>query len=120
MKILCVLGSLLGWLLYEPVNSVAHSADEVMQTLDRGPIPSELLEATKALEATAGQKSIREDAHAKQHELLKQYIRAGTDRKCSEAIADIAKLDASIVRTRDEGNVEDEKNCHRSRMTGRT
>jgi hypothetical protein len=73
------------------MNSHAHSAEEVQKAFDRGPIPKELLEATKNLEATAGQKSMREDAHERQHELLEQYIRAGKERKCTEAMSDISK-----------------------------
>ena len=115
MRILCVMCFLLGWSLYDPENTIAHSADEVMKTFDRGPIPEELLEATKALEATAGQKSSREDAHARQHELLEQYSRAGTERKCTEAIADITKVDASIVGSRDQGNTEQENNLRQIR-----
>lgn len=115
MRILCVMCFLLGWSLYDPENTVAHSADEVMETFDRGPIPKELLEATRELEATAGQKSSREDAHARQHELLEQYTRAGTERKCTEAMADIAKLDAAIVRSRDQGNAEEENKLRQIR-----
>lgn len=115
MRILCVMCVLLGWTLYEPKNTVAHSAEEVMKTFDRGPIPKELLEATKELETTAGQKSSREDAHAKQHELLEQYTRAGTERKCTEALADIFNLDAAIVRSRDQGNAEEENKLRQIR-----
>jgi hypothetical protein len=106
---------LLGWSLYDPGNTVAHSAEEVMKAFDRGPIPNELLEATKELEATAGHKSIREDAHARQHELLEQYPRAGMDRKCTEAMADIPKLDAAIVRFRDQGDAEEENKLRQIR-----
>ena len=108
MRLLCVMCVLLGWSLYGPENTVAHSSDEVMKTFDRGPIPKELLDATKELEATAGQKSTREDAHARQHELLEQYSRAHTERTCTEALTDISKLDTAIVRSRDEGNTEEE------------
>ncbi len=109
MKTLCVLYFLLlGSSLSVPVITLAHSADEVIKTFDRGPIPTELLQATKDLEAAAGQKSSREDAHARQHELLEQYIRAGKERKCTEAMADISKFDEAIVRFRDQGNEEEE------------
>ena len=114
MRILCFM-LLLVWSLYDSEETVAHSADEVMKAFDRGPVPKELLEATKELESTAGQKSSREDAHARQHEVLEQYSRAQTERKCTEALTDISKLDAAIVRSRDQGNTEEENNLRQIR-----
>jgi hypothetical protein len=115
MRIWCVMCVLFVSSLYDPEYTVAHSADEVMKTFDRGPMPKELLEATKELEATVGQKSSREDAHARQHELLEQYSRAQTERKCTEALTDISKLDTAIVRSRDQGNTEEENNLRQIR-----
>ena len=114
-KILYLMFSSLSFLLFDAPCAVAHSADEVKQVFDRGPIPKELLEATKELDATAGQKSIREQAHAKQHKLLEQYIRAGTERKCTEAIADISRFDEAIVDFRDKGNSEEENKLRQVR-----
>lgn len=115
MKVLCLLCSLLVVCLWNAGNTAAHSADEVMKTFDRGPMPKELLDATRDLEDTAGQKSSREDAHARQHELLEQYIRAGKERKCTEATADISTFDAGIVESRDQGNAEAEKTLRQVR-----
>lgn len=115
MKTLHVLYFLLGCSLYVSGNTLAHSVDEVMKTFDRGPIPNELLEATKELEATAGQKSTREDAHARQHDLLEQYSRAGKERKCMEAVADISTFDEAIVGFRDQGNAEAENKLRQVR-----
>jgi hypothetical protein len=108
MKIICVLACFLGWSLQNPANMVAHSEEEVAKAFDRGPIPEELLGATKDLEATAGQKSSREDAHERQHKLLEQYVRAGKERRCTEAMADIAKFDAAIVDHRNQANSQEE------------
>ncbi|BCA53245.1 hypothetical protein W02_03850 [Nitrospira sp. KM1] len=115
MKILCMLYLLLGYSLDVPSRVMAHSADEVMKTLEGGPIPKELVEATKNLEATAGQKSSREDTHARQHELLEQYVRLIKERKCKEAIANIAKFDAAIVGSRNQGNEEEENRLRQVR-----
>ncbi len=113
--ILCLMFSILSFLIFDAACAGAHSADEVKQVFDRGPIPKELLEATKELDATAGQKSIREEAHAKQHILLEQYIRAGTERKCTEAIADITRFDEAIVDFRDKGNSDEENKLRQVR-----
>jgi hypothetical protein len=87
---------------------MAHSAEEAGKAFDRGPIPGELLEATKDLEATAGQKSSREEAHEKQHKLLDQYVQAGKERKCTEAMADISRLMRPLLSFANQAKVQQE------------
>lgn len=107
-----ILFSLLG---YDSLPAAAHGADEVQKLFDRGPIPKELQEATKELDATAGMKSMREEAHAKQHHLLDAYILAAAERKCREVEADIGPLDAAIIDARDQGNAEEEHTLRQTR-----
>lgn len=102
-------------LLFFPASVAAHSADEVQQLFERGPIPKELFEATKELDATAGMKSLREEAHGKQHRLLQSYMQAAAERRCKEAEVDIGRLDIAIVDFRDQGNAEEEHKLRQQR-----
>ena len=58
---------------------------------------------------TAGMNSIREQAHARQHHILDQYVRAHTERKCAEFLATIPRLDQEIVAFRERGQHEEEQ-----------
>ena len=97
MRILYLSFSALVVLIFHPTWAIGHSADELKRIFDPGPVPQELEAATKELDTTAGMKSIREEARAKQHILLDQYVRALTERKCRESIANISELDQAIV-----------------------
>ncbi len=94
---------------HSPLSAAAHSANDLQELFERGPIPKELLEATRELDATAGMKSSREEAHARQHELLDAYLRAAAERKCREAGEAIGLLDTAIVASRDAGKTEEEQ-----------
>jgi hypothetical protein len=106
MKALWLCCSVVSALLCHPIHAGAHSVDELKAVFEQTPIPEELIEATKELNATAGMKSIREEAHEKQHALLEQYIRARTDRKCRESLANISEIDQEIVDVRHQGSPE--------------
>lgn len=93
-----------------PIQVGAHNIDELKGVFEPTPVPQELIEATKELDATAGMKSIREGAHDKQHALLDQYVRALVDKQCQESIDNIARIDRQIVDVRDQGNTESEQN----------
>ena len=45
----------------------------------------------------AGAKSVGEHAHARQHQILEQYIRARIERKCTEVLTSISRPDLEIV-----------------------
>ena len=94
--------------LLQAAGTAAHSLKEIDQLFEEEAIPAELVELTKELEATAGAKSIREEVHARQHDVLDQYIRARTERKCAEALAGISRLDEEIVYLREQGQQEHE------------
>lgn len=94
---------------HSPVSALAHSANDLQELFDPGPIPKELLEATRELDATAGMKSSREEAHDRQHQLLDAYLQAAAERKCREAGEAIGPLDAAIVTSRDAGKTEEEQ-----------
>ncbi|MEP7152542.1 MAG: hypothetical protein ABI856_12600 [Nitrospira sp.] len=115
MQVLYCAFALFSLLGYDTLPAAAHGADEVQKLFDRGPIPKELLEATKNFDATAGMNSVREEAHAKQHHLLEAYTRAAAERKCREAEADIGRLDTAIVDFRDQGNAEEEHTLRQTR-----
>ena len=108
-KALCLVFSCLGLLPFQPTDAVAHGLKELREAFEQEPIPPELMEVTKELENTAGMKSIREQAHAKQHHLLKEYLRARTERICTESLENIPRLDQEIVDLRDRGQHEEEQ-----------
>ena len=112
LRMFCLLWS---WLLFQATYAGAHNVDELKAIFDPTPIPEELKAATKELNATAGMKSIREEAHDKQHALLDQYVRALTERKCREAIASISEVDREIVEARDQGTIEVEQQLRQLR-----
>lgn len=57
---------------------------------------------------TAGMKSLREQAHAQQHQLLKEYLRAWNERICTGSLENIPRLDQEIVDLRDQGHEEEQ------------
>ena len=72
-------------LLCETTGAAAHSLEEVKEVFEHEAISPELVDLTKELDVTAGMKSVREQVHAKQHHILEQYVRARTERKCTES-----------------------------------
>jgi hypothetical protein len=115
MNKLWLCGALLCGLWPYPAHVSAHNADELKAVFEPTPVPQELIEATKELNATAGMKSIREEAHDKQHALLDQYLRALLDKQCRESLENIARIDRQIVEVRDTGNTEPEQNLRHLR-----
>jgi hypothetical protein len=115
MNKLWLCGALLYSLWPYPAHVSAHNADELKAVFEPTPVPVELLEATKELNATAGMKSIREEAHDKQHALLDQYLRAVLDRQCRESLENITRIDRQIVEVRDTGNTESEQDLRHLR-----
>jgi hypothetical protein len=115
MNKLWLCGALLYGLWPYPAHVSAHNADELKAVFEPTPVPVELLEATKELNATAGMKSIREEAHDKQHALLDQYLRAVLDRQCRESLENITRIDRQIVEVRDTGNTESEQDLRHLR-----
>jgi hypothetical protein len=109
MVVFCLILECLILLLFETTGAAAHSLEEIDQLFEQEAIPTELVELTKELDMTAGAKSIREQAHAKQHQILEQYIRARAERKCIEALASISRLDLAIVELQDRGQREEEE-----------
>ena len=95
--------------LFQATGADAHSLEEVKQLFEQEPIPTELEELTKELGTTAGMKSVREQAHAKQHQILEQYVRARTERKCAESLTTISRLDQEIVDLQERGQHEQEQ-----------
>ena len=108
-KALCLIGSYLGLLLFQPPGAVAHDLKELREAFEQEPIPRELMDVTKELEMTAGMNSLREQAHAKQHQLLKGYLHVRTERICTESLANISRLDQEVVDLRDQGQHEAEQ-----------
>jgi hypothetical protein len=108
-KVLYLLLHCVSLVFLQPAGATAHSLKEIDQLFEEEAIPAELVELTKELEVTAGAKSIREEVHARQHDILQQYIRARTERKCAEALADISRLDGEIIDLRERGLVENEQ-----------
>ncbi|MDR4480176.1 MAG: hypothetical protein R3B37_10600 [Nitrospira sp.] len=115
IKALWLLCSFSCLLLFAQTRAFSHSLDALRAVFDGGPVPRELLESTRELEATAGHKTTREAAHAEQHRLLEEYLRAGLERRCTEAFADVSQLDHAIVRFRDEGQAEEEQAMRQDR-----
>lgn len=115
MKALWLCCSVVSALLCHPTYAGAHNVDELKAVFEQTPIPEELMEATKELNATAGMKSIREEAHEKQHTLLEQYVRAQVDRTCRESLANISEIDQEIVDVRDQGSPEIEQKLRQLR-----
>jgi hypothetical protein len=85
-----------------------HGLDEIDRLFEGEPIPSELVELTSELDMTAGAKSVREQVHDKQHQILEQYIRARRERKCEEAFTSVSRLDLEIVVLQERGLHEEE------------
>lgn len=108
-KALSLILSCLGLLLFQPTGAGAHDLKELQKAFEQEPIPPELMEVTKEVEMTAGMKSLREQAHTKQHGLLKEYLRARSERMCTESLATIPRLDQEIVDLRDQGQHEEEQ-----------
>jgi len=115
MKALWLCCTALSGLLCHSIHAGAHNVDELRAIFEQTPIPKELMEATRELNATAGMKSIREEAHEKQHTLLEQYVRARADRKCREALTNISEIDQEIVDVRDQGSPEIEQKLRQLR-----
>jgi hypothetical protein len=88
--------------------ATAHSLQEIDRLFEDEAIPAELVELTKELDMTAGAKTIREQAHSKQHAVLEEYLRARTARKCTEARTTISRLDLEIVALQERGEYEEE------------
>lgn len=59
--------------------------------------------------------SLRAEAHANQHRLLEQYLKAGWQRTCDESRAALPQLDEAILLARDSANVEEEPQLRRKR-----
>ncbi len=108
-KALCLICSCLGFLPFQPPGAVAHDLKELREAFEQEPIPPELVEITKEVDMTAGMRSLREQAHAKQHQLLKEYLRARTERICTESLESIPRLNQEIVDLRGQGQHEEEQ-----------
>jgi hypothetical protein len=108
-KVLWYVLQCLSLLLFQTPGAVAHSLQEIDRFFEGEAIPTELVELTKDLDMTGGAKSIREQAHAKQHQVLEQYIHARTERKCTESLTSISRLDLEIVELQDRGQHEEEQ-----------
>ena len=108
-KALGLMFSCLGLLPFQPTDAVAHGLKELREAFEQEPIPPELMEVTKELEEMAGMSSLRGQAHAKQHQLLKEYLRARTERICAESLENIPRIDQEIVELRDQGQQEEEQ-----------
>lgn len=54
-------------------------------------------------------KSLREHTHARQHELLGQYVHARTEGECTVVLRTFSRVDEAIVRFRERGQHEDEQ-----------
>jgi hypothetical protein len=105
----------LSLLLFHMSGATAHSLKELDQLFEHEALPTELIELTKEMETTAGMKSVREETHAKQHQLLDQYVQARTERKCAEALTTISRLDLEIVVLRERGDQEEEQTQRKTR-----
>jgi hypothetical protein len=89
--------------------ATAHSLQEIDRLFEEEAVPTELVEVTKELDMTAGVKTVREQVHARQHELLEQYLQARIERKCTESVASISRLDLEIVELQERGQHEAEQ-----------
>lgn len=108
MKQPTVLGVSLCLGIFTATISMAHSEKAINEAFPRGPIPLELIEATRELESTAGMNSLRGEAHAKQHRLLEQYLKAGLQRTCDESRAALLGLDEAILVARNSADGDEE------------
>ena len=88
-KALGLIFSCLGLLPFQTTDAVAHHLKELREAFEQEPIPPELMEITKELEMTRGMRSLREQTHAKQHQLLKEYLSVRTERICTESLENI-------------------------------
>ncbi|ULA70015.1 MAG: conserved exported protein of unknown function [Nitrospira sp.] len=95
--------------------ALAHSERAIRDAFPQGPIPEEVAEATRELASTAGMNALRADAHAKQHRLLEQYLKAGWRRTCEDSQALLPGLDDAIRVARDSAHVEEEADLRRKR-----
>lgn len=109
------MAALFSTMMFVGTIAMAHSEQAVRNALDRGPIPEELIDATRELESTAGTNSLREEAHAKQHRLLEQYLKLGWQRTCEKSRAALTRLDDAILVARDSANVEEESRLRHAR-----
>lgn len=97
---------------------LAHDLSEVKDTLaESDDIPSEILEATRMLESTAGTSSVRDRVHEKQHQLLLEHVRVRTKRKCQDLITRLPSLDQEIISLREAGRKEEEQTLRDVRET---
>lgn len=115
MRIGSVAGISLCAALFTVTTVRAHSEQAISEAFPRGPVPPELIEATREFESTAGMNSLRAEAHAKQHRLLQQYLKAGWQRICDESRAALPRVDEAILVARDSANVEEESQLRRKR-----
>lgn len=96
-------------LLVLQAGAAAHSLQEIDRLFEDEAIPAELVDITKELDMTAGAKTVREQVHARQHELLAQYLDARAERKCTESLASISRLDLEIVELQERGQHDEEE-----------
>ena len=115
MKQQTVLGVSLCLGIFTATISMAHSEKAINEAFPRGPIPPELIEATRELESTAGMNSLRGETHAKQHRLLEQYLKAGLQRTCDESRAALLRFDEAILVARNSADVEEESKLRHKR-----
>lgn len=90
-------------------DAAAHSLEEIDRLFEGEAIPAEVVEVTKELDMTAGVRTVREQAHAKQHQILNQYLQARMERRCAEACTNISRLDFEIVALQEQGQHEEEQ-----------
>jgi len=114
---LCCVCAWLSLLLFGITGATAHSLEEVQQVFEQEPISPELVELTKELEMTAGMKSLREQVHAQQHQILEQYVRARTTRKCADSMLMLPRLDQEIARSQEQGQITEEQKLREMRDT---
>lgn len=103
--------------VFIPMLALAHSEQAIRDAFSHGPIPEEVAEATREFASTAGMGALRAEAHAKQHHLLEQHLKAGWRRTCEDSRALLPGMDEAIRVARDTGNAEDEANLRRKRDT---
>lgn len=108
-KVIVFIVQYVSLLILHTVAVSAHGLAELDRLFEDEPIPNELVELTKELEITEGTRSLRGGVHVKQHEILEQYMRARTERKCTESLANISRLDLEIVELQERGHHEQEE-----------
>ena len=100
--------SCMAFLVFQ-IDAVAHSLEEIDRLFEDEAIPAEVVEVTKELDMTAGARTVREQAHTKQHQILMQYLQARTERQCTEARTNISRLDFEIVALQEQGQHGEEQ-----------